>query len=239
MRAELGVVGLVLIVVVLAMVLGAAVVRLRGPDRQAAAAVLAGGLALFAHAGIDWDWEMPVLFVWLFAAGGMLLAGDGSRFAREPRRLSRLLAGLGCLLLVLTPALVIQSQSALDRATTALETDDCGTAVDSALSSLDALRLRAEPFEVLGWCDLRAGEYELAVGAMRAAQARDPDNWQYPYGLAVTSAFAGEDPRPAVRRTVELNPRDEQTEALVAAFRGDDPAAWKRRAARLPLPADR
>ena len=239
MRAELGVIGLVLIVVVLGVLFGAAVARLRGPERQAAAAVLAAGLALLAHAAIDWDWEMPALFVWLFATGGLLLAGDGARAAHEPRRLTRIVAGLGCLLLVLTPALVIRSQSALDRATTALEQDDCGTAVDQALASLDDLRLRAEPFEVLGWCDVRAGEFRLAVGAMRAAQARDPDYWQYPYGLAVASAFADEDPRPAVRRAVELNPLDEQTAALKRAFRGDDPAAWKRRAARLQLPVDR
>lgn len=239
MRAELGIVGLLLVLVVLVTVLGAAVVRLRGPDRQAAAAVLAGGLALLAHAGIDWDWEMPALFVWLFATGGLLLAGDGSRAGEGPRRLTRVLAGLGCLLLVLTPSLVIRSQAALDRATTALERNDCPAAVDEALASLDSLRMRAEPFEVLGWCDLRAGQDQLAVGAMKAAQARDPDYWQYPYGLAVASAFAGEDPRPAVRRAVKLNPRDEQTQALARAFRGDDPAAWKRRAARLSLPVDR
>jgi hypothetical protein len=239
MRAELGVIGLALIVVVLAMLLGAAVARLRGPDRQAAAAVLAAALALLAHAAIDWDWEMPVLFVWLFATGGLLLAGDGRRAAHEPRRLTRIVAGIGCLLLMITPTLVVRSQAALDRSTAAVARGDCGTAIDEALASLDALRLRAEPFEWLGWCDIRAGQHRLAVGAMRAAEVRDPDNWQYPYGLAVAKAFAGEDPRPSVRRAVQLNPRDEQTERLRLAFRGDDPAAWKRRAARLPIPVDR
>ena len=239
MRAELGAIGLLLLVVVFGAILGVAVARLRGPGRQAAAAVLAGGLALLAHAAIDWDWEMPALFVGFFAAGGLLLAGDGARESAGPRRLTRVVAGLGCLLLMITPVLLVRSQSALDRSTAALARNDCDTAIDAALTSLDALRLRAEPFEMLGWCDLRAGQNRLAVGAMRAAEARDPDNWQYPYGLAVAQVFAGEDPLPAVRRSRELNPRDEQTEQLVLAFRGDDPAAWKRRAARLQIPVDR
>jgi hypothetical protein len=182
---------------------------------------------------------MPVLFLWLFAAGGMLLAGDGLRDTQEPRRLTRVLAGLGCLLIVLTPVLVVRSQTALDRSSEALRRGDCGTAVDSALNSLDALRLRAEPFEILGWCDIRAGQHALAVGAMKAAIARDPDNWQYPYGLAVASAFAGEDPRSAARDSLSLNPRDSQTLRLVRAFRGADPVAWRRAAAKLPLPVDR
>jgi hypothetical protein len=239
MRAELGAIGLVLLLVGLATLLVGALLRLRGPDRQAAAAVLAGAAALLAHAGIDWDWEMPALFLWLFAAGGLLLAGDGRRSTEEPRRLTRVIAGLGCLLVVLTPILVVRSQTALDRSTAALDRSDCATAADAALDSLDALRMRAEPFEILGWCDIRAGQHKLAVGTMRAAIARDPDNWQYPYGLAVASAFAGEDPRQAARDSLALNPRDTQTHRLVRAFRGDDPAAWRRAAAKLPLPVDR
>jgi hypothetical protein len=237
--AELGVVGLLLLGVVLALILGAAASRLRGPDRQAAAAVLAAGLALAIHAGIDWDWEMPALFVWLFAAGGVLLAGDGRRTSRAPARLTRVIAGLMCLMLAVTPVLIAQSQSALARSSAAFERGDCRSATDAALTSLDSLRLRAEPFEILGWCNLRAGSTDLARAAMRSAMARDPDNWQYPYGLAVATALSGSDPRPAARRARRLNPLDAQTRRLVRALRGDDPRAWRREAAKLPLPVDR
>lgn len=239
MWAELGIPGILLLAVVLACILGAAALRLRGSDRQAAAAVLAAGLALAVHAGIDWDWEMPALFVWLFAAGGMLLAGDGSDAAKAPPRLARVVAGLMCLVLALTPVFIARSQGALDRSLNAFVRNDCRTAIDAALASVDSLRLRAEPFEILGWCNLRAGSYDLARAAMRAAMARDPDNWQYPYGLAVVTASAGLDPRPASRRALRLNPLDRQTRRLVRDLRGDDPRAWRRAAAKLPLPVDR
>jgi len=237
--AELGIVGLLLLGIVLALVLGAAAARLRGPDRPAAAAVLAAGVALAVHAGIDWDWEMPALFVWLFAAGGALLAGDGKRPPRSPSRLARVIAGLMCLTLAVTPVLIARSQSALDRSSAAFQRGDCRSAIDDALASLDSLRLRAEPFEILGWCNLRAGSPDLARAAMRSAMARDPDNWQYPYGLAVATAFAGSDPRPAARRSLKLNPLDAQTRRLVRTLRGDDRRAWRREAAKLPLPVDR
>ena len=48
--------------------------RLRGPGRHAYAAFLAAAVALLIHAGVDWDWEMPALFVWFFGAAGVVLA---------------------------------------------------------------------------------------------------------------------------------------------------------------------
>ena len=51
-----------------------AAARLGGPERHAHGAFLAAGLMLLAHAAIDWDWEMPALFVWFFGAGGVVLA---------------------------------------------------------------------------------------------------------------------------------------------------------------------
>ena len=58
--------------------------------------------------------------------------------------------------------------------------------------------MRAEPFELIGYCDLRAGEPALAVAAFEAARRRDPEAWQYAYGLTVARALAGQDPRPAI-----------------------------------------
>ena len=80
--SELGVVGLVLLLVMLGTILGAGVARLGGPERHAHGAFVAAGTMLALHAAIDWDWEMPALFVWLFGAGGVALA------ARELRRVA-------------------------------------------------------------------------------------------------------------------------------------------------------
>ena len=42
--------------------------------------------------------------------------------------------------------------------------------------------------------------------AMRSARARDPDGWEYAYGLAVTQALAGQDPTAAAAAAHRLNP---------------------------------
>ena len=109
--AELGAVGLVLLALLLAGLLAGIARGLRGPERHARAALLAAGVALLLHAGIDWDWEMPALFAWLFAAAGTAWARptDAAACGDGPARLTRVLAGLGCLLLALTPVLVIAS----------------------------------------------------------------------------------------------------------------------------------
>ena len=117
-----------------------------------------------------------------------------------------------------------------------LRAGDCATATDEALNSIDALSSQAGAFEVLGWCDARAGQQKLAVAAMRNAQRRDPGDWHYAYGLAVTQALAGQDPRPAAAQARRLNPLDPHLAALERAVRPN--SAAKRRAAvvRLDIP---
>jgi hypothetical protein len=235
--AELGVMGLALLAIVLIGLLAGPARLLASPERHAAAAVLAAGVALLVHAGIDWDWEMPALFAWLFMAAGAacaLPAGTARRAA--PGRLARVLAGLACLLLAVTPLTVVASQSRLQTAGRAFERGDCATAVDASLASLDVLGVRPEPFELIGYCDLRTGRPELAIAAMEAARRRDPDAWQYAYGLAVARALAGGDPRPAIEAALQLNPRDERVRDLARAFDTDRPQRWRREAARAQLP---
>ena len=237
-RAELGWVGIGLLLVVFAVPLGVAVRRLWGPGRHTHAAFIAAAAALLAHAMVDWDWEMPAVSLWFFGAAGAVIAAPAAAAerARVPRRLTRLLAGLAVLLVAVTPLTVTASQSRLDDSTRALHDGDCATATDSALGSLDALNSQAGAFEVLGWCDLRAGERRLAVAAMRNAQRRDPDNWHYAYGLAVTQALAGEDPRPAAALAKRLNPLEPQVAALQRAVRLRSPARRRAAVARLQIP---
>jgi len=235
--AELGVVGLALLAIVLVALLAGPARLLTSAERHAAAAVLAAAGALLVHAGIDWDWEMPALFIWLFMAAGAAHALPGGSARRvAPGRLARVLAGLACLLLALTPLMVTVSQSRLQTAGRAFERGDCATAVDASLASLDVLGVRPEPFELIGYCDLRAGRPELAVAAMEAARRRDPEAWQYAYGLAVARALAGRDPRPAIEAAARLNPREARIRALARALDSDRPQRWRRAAVRARLP---
>jgi O-antigen ligase len=237
-RAELGWVGIALLVVVFAVPLGVAIRRLWGPSRHVYAAFFAAATALLLHAMVDWDWEMPALFLWFFGAAGAVLAAPApaAERAHPPRRLTRLLAGLAFLLLAATPLTVAFSTSRLNTASAAFHGGNCVKATNSALDSLDLLSSQAGAFELIGWCDARAGQQKLAMAAMRNAQSRDPDNWQYAYGLAVTQALAGVDPRPAAARARRLNPLEPLTAALVKAVSSNSAARRRAAAARLQIP---
>jgi hypothetical protein len=181
--------------------------RLRGEERHAHAAFVAAGVMLAIHAGIDWDWEMPALFVWVFGGAGVVLAArEGTERWGEIGRTPRIVAALAVLVLALTPALMWTSQAPLDRAQNAFADNDCRTGIDASLDAIGRFGVRPEPWEVLGYCDARAGQYALATRAMNAARARDPRNWQYAYGQAIIDGVSGRDPRPAAREALRLNP---------------------------------
>jgi O-antigen ligase len=237
--AELGVVGLALLAGALLIIGAGTAVRIRGPDRALYAAIFAMVLAWLIHAGIDWDWEMPVITLWLFALGGAVLArpaGEARRLG-DPARLGRVVAGIVALGCAVVPVLVYISQHHLDRSVGSFERGDCAGAVDGALAATAALPVRPEPFEILGYCDVRLGRPELGVRAMEEAVERDPKAWQLRYGLAVVRGAAGRDPRAQARLALRLNPRAPLAQDAVRRFRTSDPQKWRRRAlgARLPI----
>src|SRR2546423_1243968 len=147
--------------------------RLTGPERQAHAAFVAGGLALLVHAGVDWDWEMPALFVWFFGAGGVVLArgwdAPAPAAALAPGRIPRVVAGLACLLVALTPARVAASETRVVAADDALAHADCPTAVNQALGALALLHRAAAPASI----GVSAPPTASMAGS-RAMSAREP-----------------------------------------------------------------
>jgi hypothetical protein len=75
--AEVGPLGLLLVVTVLATPLVAAWRRRGGMAR---AALSAAYVAFLLHVGIDWDWEMPIVMLAGLACGAALLIGGRGRF---------------------------------------------------------------------------------------------------------------------------------------------------------------
>ena len=109
--SELGVVGLVLVVLVARRrSWSAGCCGCAGPSATRYGAFVAAGAMLAVHAGIDWDWEMPALFVWLFGAGrrGAGGAARASGPAWELGRLPRVAAALAVLVLAITPWLILR-----------------------------------------------------------------------------------------------------------------------------------
>jgi hypothetical protein len=240
---ELGIVGLlVLIALMLAFLVGAAR-RLRGPERQVFAVFLAMAVVWMIHAGIDWDWQMPAITVWLFALGAIGLSrplpGRAERPAREinAARVPRLVAALCVGVLAVTPILVGVSQASLDRALSDFEANQCPSAIHSSLESLHTLGVRPEPYEIIGYCDARYGEDQLAEEAMKSAVSRDPENWEMHYGLALVRAAAGKDPLAELRHVHRLNPLEPSVNHALKQFEeAKTPAQRERLAGMASLP---
>jgi hypothetical protein len=240
---ELGIVGLLLVATTLLLIAGAFLGLARGPDRGLGGALFAAATVWLVHAGIEWDWEMPAVSLWLFAVGGMALAGrarDGRPIpaARTPLGLRwRVLLGAGCVVLMALPLAVYRSDRALRAAADAFAVHDCPRAIQHALTSTARLGVRPEPFVILGYCDVRLGRPQLAVHAFRNAIGRDPDDWEMHYGMALARASAGRDPRPELRIAHRLNPREPLPAMGLTRFASANPRAWRARAAKAPLPA--
>jgi hypothetical protein len=235
---ELGLVGLVLILVALGALIGGLAWTARGSRREPLALLFAAGLAWAVHAGIDWDWELPAVGLWLFALGGLALAGPAETSARLARgRLARVALGAGCLALIVTPLLVGLSQRELNDAVAALKAGDCGVASRSALDAARLVPARPQPYQILGYCNSRVGNADLAEQMLRTAIRREPDSWESYYGLALVRAAAGRNPRPAVREALRRSPQEPLVLDAVDRFDTDNPQEWRRRAtnARLPI----
>jgi hypothetical protein len=229
--AELGAPGLALLLIVVLAVLTGLWTRARGSRRSIYGALLAISVIWALHAGVDWDWEMPVVTLGFFAvAGAALNPRPGSGPGWVPGTTSRLILGLLCLATLVTPVLIIGSQNRLENAENALYSSDCAKASSSSLSSIGWLDVRPEPYEVLGFCDLQRGLPRQGVAAMREAVNRDPGSWETYYTLAIAQAAAGIDPRSAAEKALRMNPLEPLTRQAVKELRTSSPTEWPVRA---------
>lgn len=235
---EVGLIGLALLAVALLATFAGTVARVRGPDRALWAAVASAMIAWLLETGVDWTWQMPGASVWFFALGGAALARparDVPAAVVRPAGTVRLVAGLALLLAAVMPVRIALSQQHLREAIVDIRRGDCGATISSSLQSLGALSARAEPYELLGYCDARLGYLPLAQRMVREAIERDPGNWEYRYDLALVRAAAGVDPRPAIRQARRRNPLSGMLVRFERAMATDDPRTWRRRAAQAPL----
>ena len=235
--AEVGIVGLALILIVFGVLIAGIARRARGDTRHLHAALLAAFLVWALHAGIDWDWEVPAVGLWLFALGGLALARSTEERALTPGRFARVLLSVVVLALLVTPVTMALSQNRLNATVDAFKAGDCERAVDTALAAIDAVPARPEPYQLLGMCDARLGEHALAIDMLETAVSKNRDDWSSWYVLGLVRAAGGEDPRPAIRQARRLNPRELLVIEATDAFASGGPRAWKRRAlkARLPI----
>jgi hypothetical protein len=201
--AELGPIGLVLLLAALGAPLVAAAGARADPLTGAA---LAPYVAYLAHAGQDWDWELPaVTLTALVCAASLLLASrrDEVGVARAARvataAIAAVLAGLSI------PAYAGNRELALAER-------------GSERAARRAARLQpwsGEPWRLLGEARLARGDVAGARESFREGLERDPDEWELWLDLAL--ATEGRERAEALERTAALNPLEPDLEELAQA----------------------
>ena len=207
---ELGLPGLLMLVATLLAILGALLWRARGPGRAAPAALFAAGVTWAVSAGLDWDWELPIVTAWLFGAGGLALSARHAHVSISAKgsAAKRVLVLAGCVVLMVMPVRVALSASHLHDARTAIVAGNCATGAAESQRAASALDARWEPWQLLGYCALRERRWDDAEAAFIKAAERDRRNYGPYYGVAVAQAQLRQDPTAALAVARRLNPRN-------------------------------
>lgn len=200
--AELGPVGLVLLLGALAVPL-AAVARAR--RHRYVPVCAAAYLAALLHAAIDWDWQLPALTLSTLALGTTIVvaARDENRLPRvtRPVRAAVVASALVLVAVVFATQLGNKAVAASERA---------GARRDELAALRQARRARswlpwsAEPWKLIGQAQLARGETAAARTSFREATRREPADWSSWLDLAETAS--GSTRRKALAEAARRNP---------------------------------
>jgi O-antigen ligase len=202
--AELGVVGLALLVVLFAVPLVAGASRRSQPLVPASLGALT---AYLAHASIDWDWELPALTVAaILVAAGLVTTADGGG---DGRTLSPRFRGAA-----VGAALAVSVFAAVgvvgNRAT--VEAERALAAGKLARAEADARRAAAwspwspDPLRVRGRVQLLRGDRRGTARTLHAALAKQALDWRLWLDLATVTT--GAERERALAEARRLNPRE-------------------------------
>jgi hypothetical protein len=208
--AELGPVGLAMLVVALAIPLGAAV---RARWRSLAPAAAGAYVAFLVHAAGDWDWQLPAIsLAALFCASALLAAARASRTRRVDSVRARLVAGVLSVVIAGFAFVGLVGNSAVAASTDALDELDLARAEAQARKAAQWMPWSSLPWERLAQAQLFRGERGAGLASLRKAIAKDRDNWRLWYELALASS--GPTQRHALREARRLAPLEPQVVSL-------------------------
>jgi hypothetical protein len=183
--AEVGPLGLVLLVAALAIPLGA-IRAARRRDERYAAAIAAAYVAALVHSALDWDWQIPaVASVVVVLAAALLVAardvgpGAGSRLFAAAAAATVVAAAAG--------AFVAAGNATLAAAGHAASAGDWPRARALALAAEARQPWSSDPLLVVGEASAALGDGRAAQAAFAEATRRDPSSWRAWYDLAIAS----------------------------------------------------
>jgi hypothetical protein len=214
--AELGPIGLALLLVALAIPLTA----LRRARRQPLVPALAGAyVAYLAHAAVDWDWEiLAVTLTALFCGAGILIA---ARTGDEKPLTPRVRYGIvGLVLAVMAVAFVgLVGNIELSRAATAAGNGNWAASARDAKRAETWAPWSSQPWQALGEAQLGAGDLAAARASFRTAIRKSPKDWNLWFDLA--RASLGRAQARALAQAARLNPLSPEIAEFRREIAGD------------------
>jgi hypothetical protein len=213
--AELGVVGLVLLVLALAVPLAAAVSNRRNRLVPFACAAY---VAYLVHAAVDWDWELAgVTLAAVLCGFACVLAGRREGDAVLGARWRTIGAGLAVGLSALTLVGLI-GNTALESSQSAAANGHWQSAARHAHRAIRWMPWSAVGWQTLGEAQLALHDKAAARRSLERAAAKDPRNWVV--WLDLIGAGRGREQAAAVKRAYRLNPLDPTLIPYIVAVTG-------------------
>lgn len=210
--AELGPVGLLLLVALLATPF---IALLRARGRPALAATTAAYTAFLVHAAVDWDWQILTLGLAALACGAAVLVSARAERPAATLSGSRRAAALLLVIPLVALAIVIEvGNSSLARSISAANRGQTRPAERLARRARHWAPWSAEPWQRLGEAQLAAGDLDHARESFDHAIKLDRADWTLWYDLA--EASAGPARSAALAQASRLNPLSPE----VATLRG-------------------
>jgi len=201
--AELGPVGLALLVAALAFPIAAAV---RARAHPLVPAAFGAYFAYLLHAGGDWDWEMPaVTLLGLFCGASLVLAARPVEPPLLSRRV-RVAALSGAALLALVAIAGLIGNGALAASERAAAGRHWQASESQARRATRWLPWSAEAWRRLAIAQSNLGDLESARASARKAVTKSSSEWRA--WLTLMRLSTGRDQRRALREAARLNPRD-------------------------------
>jgi O-Antigen ligase/Tetratricopeptide repeat len=207
--AELGPIGLVVLLLVLATPLVGA---WRSTAAAAARAALAAYVALLVHAVIDWDWELPAVTLCTVFLGVALVRSRDRHVSRPLAASGRTGLAAGAAVLGVLAVIAHAGNGAAAEANDALDRGDAAAARRAADRARQFEPWAAEPWQLLGEAELAAGELEAGRRHLRRATSEDPGSWGA--WLALAQATTGPERAHALGRARALNPLAPELDAI-------------------------
>lgn len=211
--AELGPVGLFVIILAFCIPLAAAI-RARGHPLVPIAT--GAYFAFIVHAGVDWDWELSAVTLTGLFCGAAVLAAARDEVTAAPRPVIRWVAlalSLGVAGIAIVGLLGNVPES---RAADAIQARAWTRAATEARRETRWAPWSADGWRRLGQAEVGQNKLGAAERNLRKAIAKDPNNWDRWFDLAL--ATTGATQRHALERGLALNPRSPEIREFVAGI---------------------